>query len=244
MARVPPLSRLLLRSMIFPQGVWLVGMSLATLVWMGGSFPPSVEDYFEILKAGEATGTVVRKAVEEGPRGARQMVYYRFETAEGRGIERGIWASKEWYDSAQPGQTFTVYYLKSDPTKNRPMSTAAWEKHWPVPLLAAALLTVGLLAMGFGTHRALWQRRVYESGAEARGEMVELTSRKLGRGQDLHYRVVYRFRDSRGMVREGKGSWMNEKVAEPWREAAGIRVRYDPQHPAHHVLVDDPRPFE
>jgi len=36
---------------------------------------------------------------------------------------------------------------------------------------------------------------------------------------------------------------MLEDEADRWRQFAGIRVRYDRHHPAHHVLVDDPRPF-
>jgi len=240
----PSLGKLLHRSGLFvPALMWLLMSASVCATTIFNNPPPSLDEYIEILKAGEAQGTVIRKAVEEGPRGARQMVYYRFRTADGREIEKGAWAAREWWDRAEPGQTFTVYYLKSDPQKNRPMSTAGWENSWPLPVFSALALACGIVALLWSVHRALWQRRVYERGSEARGELVELSSRNDEPGGSAGFRVVYRFRDSGGAVRRGKGWWMTEEEAKRWRNFAGIRVRYDRYNSAHHVLVDDPRPF-
>jgi len=73
-AASPSLWKLLRRSGLFAPGLMLLVMSAFVFAFgVAENPPPALHEYIEILNAGKAQATVVRKTEEEGPRGTRQL---------------------------------------------------------------------------------------------------------------------------------------------------------------------------
>lgn len=216
-------------------GIWLVvGVGLLS------SGVATARHEYEYRSAGESAGAVVlakdiRRATKD--QGTSYEITYRFNTSDGRPVQRRESVSIATWEPLREGDTIAVEYLRRDPSVNR--LADGGDLATPVSFIVMGGVFGGVGGFLFikGVRWVLRERRLRRDGTLTDATVTAVAPTKISLNRQQQWAVYYQYRDHGGREQEGRSGYLAPDEAQSWNRGDIGKVRFDRERPGESIWL-------